>query len=57
MTIGYRKVYYNYQSTQGNVGGTRLVFTSRRYRVLDSESGNSSPRVGLKYVSWIRETL
>ena len=57
MTIGYRQVYYDYQLTQGKVGGTRSVFTSRRYRVLDFEAGNGLPKVGLKCTSRIRETL
>ena len=57
MTIGYRQVYYDYQPAQGKVGGTRLVFTGGRYRVLNFKAENSSPKVGLKCIPRIRETL
>ena len=57
MTIGYRQVYYGYQPTQGKVGGTRLVLTSRRYRILDFEVENNLLKVGLKCTLRIRETL
>ena len=57
MTIGYRRVHYDYQPTQVKVGGTRPVLTGRRYRVLDFEAGESSPKAGLKCTSRIRETL
>ena len=57
MRIGYRRVHYDYQLTQGKVGVTRLVFTGGRYRVLDFEAGNSLPKADLKCISRIRETL
>ena len=57
MTIGYCRVCYDYQSIQGRVGVTRSVLTSRRYRVLNFEAGNSLPKAGLKCTSRIWETL
>ncbi len=57
MTIGYRRVHYDYPPTQVKVGGTTPVLAGRRYRALGFEAGNSLPKAGLKCTSRIRETL